>query len=51
MVERTFSYGANSRLMRRGKSRPVDQPVDAGEHGSFGQSRFLKTLNHQLRSF
>ena len=28
--------GANSRLMRRGKFRPVDQPVDADEHGSFG---------------
>jgi hypothetical protein len=42
---------ANSRLMRRGKSRPIDQPVDADEHGSFGQSRFPKALDHQLRSF
>ena len=25
---------------------PIDQPVDADEHGSFGQSRFPKTLNH-----
>jgi hypothetical protein len=37
--------------MRRGKSRPIDQPVDADEHGSFGQPRFAKTLNHQLRIY
>jgi hypothetical protein len=37
--------------MRRGKSRPMDQPVDADEHGSFGQSRFPKALDHQLRIF
>ena len=37
--------------MRRGKFRPIDQPVDADEHGSFGQSRFPKTLNHQLRIY
>jgi len=30
---------------------PIDQPVDADEYGSFGQSRFPKTFNHQLRSF
>jgi hypothetical protein len=42
---------ANSRLMRRGKSRPIDQPVDADEYGSFSQSRFPKALDHQLRSF
>jgi hypothetical protein len=41
----------NSRLMRRGKFRPIDQPVDADEYGSFGQSRFPKALDHQLRSF
>jgi hypothetical protein len=41
---------ANSRLMRRGKSRAIDQPVDADEHGSFGQSRFPKTLDHQHRT-
>jgi hypothetical protein len=37
--------------MRRGKFRPIDQPVDADEYGSFGQSRFPKALDHQLRSF
>src|SRR5262245_12647119 len=37
--------------MHRRKSRPTDQPVDADEHGSFGQSRFAKPLNHQLGSF
>jgi hypothetical protein len=42
---------ANSRLMRRGKSRPMDQPVDADVHGSFGQPRFAKTLDHQLRIY
>lgn len=42
---------ANSRLMRRDKFRPIDQPVDADEHGSFGQPRFAKTLNHQLRIY
>jgi hypothetical protein len=46
---RNMSRRANSRLMRRGKSRPMDQPVYADEHGSFGQPRFAKTLNHQLR--
>jgi hypothetical protein len=40
---------ANSRLMRRGKSRPIDQPVDADEHNSFGQPRFPQSLNLQLR--
>jgi hypothetical protein len=33
----------------RGKSRPMDQSVDADEHGSFGQPRLPKTLSHQLR--
>jgi len=32
-------------------SRPMDQPVDVDEHGSFGQSRFPKALDHQLRIF
>jgi hypothetical protein len=35
--------------MHRSKSRPYDQPVDAGEHGLFGQARFAETLNKQLR--
>ena len=37
--------------LRRDKSHPIDQPVDADEHGSFGQSRFAKPLNHELGSF
>jgi hypothetical protein len=46
-----FPKSANSRLMRRGKFRPIDQPVDADEYGSFGYSRFPKALDHQLRIF
>ena len=32
------------------RARPAS-PVDADGHGSFGQSCFPKTLNHQLRTF
>jgi hypothetical protein len=37
--------------MPRGKSPPIDQPVDADEYGSFGQPCFPKTLNQQLYVF
>jgi hypothetical protein len=42
---------ARTGLMHRSKSRPIAWPVDAGEHGLFGQPRFPKTLDHQLRGF
>jgi hypothetical protein len=50
---RTCSAGlkrANSRLSRRRQIAPIDQPVGTREHGSFGQPRFPKTLNQQLRA-
>jgi hypothetical protein len=34
--KRFHTAWVNSRLMRRGKFRPIDQPVDADEYGSFG---------------